>query len=314
MKEKLTAMLDVFTKDDAMRHGLWAMGKSADPKAHSAQPIAICMLSLSEKLLLTDEAIKAGAHVFWIEHDKVGRWLSQSPWLSQLLVLSKQATTITVSELSKKIYVDLGWSPEKVRAIPNGIDEKRVARNEPATSNQQLRLGCIARLSPEKGIDVLIEAMKDLPENISLEIIGEGPEEAKLKALARATNRQSPITFSPYEPDISKVFSRIDALILPSRENDPFGMVAAEAMLRSVPVIVTTQCGIADYLEDGKDALVVKAGSSVELQKAIMQLTAHGSRLTIGKNGQKTAQKKFSIKTMVDSYEDVFTRASPISH
>ena len=57
----------------------------------------IVMLSLTEKLLLTEAAAKKGAKVVWIEHDPVGRWLTKNPWLKRLREQARFATTVTVS-------------------------------------------------------------------------------------------------------------------------------------------------------------------------------------------------------------------------
>ncbi len=264
----------------------------------------IAMLSLSEKLLLTDIAADAGTNVCWIEHDRIGRWLSGNPWLSLLLKQSQKAITIAVSELSRKMYLELGWNAERIIAIPNGVD--RAPGPRPLASRGHVRLGCISRLSHEKGIDVLIRAMADAPTDIQLEIIGTGREESALKSLARSLNVDARITFTPRIPNIGDAYGRFDALVLPSREHDPFGLVAAEAMLAGVPVIVTDACGIADYLENGKDAFVVKANSVSALSEAISQLVARSSQLSVG--GRKTAEKKFTTERMVEEYEKIFAQ------
>lgn len=290
MKRKLKAMLDTFTID------------------------AICMLSLSEKILLTDVATKKKIKTIWIEHDRVGRWLTKNPWLPELLKQSKDATTVTVSDLSKKIYLDLGWDPKKLVAIPNGIDEKRflITNQKPKPESQKLTVGCISRLSPEKGIDILIEALAATPDESTLEIVGTGKRQSKLKALVDELYLGNRVTFTQREPDIAAAYSRFDVLVLPSRENDPFGLVAAEAMMLGIPVIVTDQCGIADYLEHEKDALIVKAGSVKELSEALNRMLNVDSRMSMAKRGEKTAKQKFSVKTMVQNYEHVFTGKTPV--
>ncbi len=117
------------------------------------QPDAICMLSLSEKLLLTDMAYALNIKPIWIEHDRIGRWLIKNPWLKLLLKQSSYATTVTVSELSKRMYVDLGWNKKRVVSIPNGIDAGRLRRKPKSeVRNPKVRIGCIARLSHEKGV------------------------------------------------------------------------------------------------------------------------------------------------------------------
>ncbi|HVW66468.1 MAG TPA: glycosyltransferase family 4 protein [Candidatus Peribacteraceae bacterium] len=270
---------------------------------------AVVMLSLSEKLLLTDIAAARGIKVFWIEHDKVGPWLSKNPWLKLLLRQSMYATTITVSELSRHIYLHLGWENDRVVAIPNGVDSARLQpreRSEVRDQRSVLRIGCIARLSPEKGVDVLLEAVKGIAD-VELTIVGTGREEAKIRSMIeQITNNQKPITLITHSQNIADIYASIDALVLPSRDHDPFGMVAAEAMMLGIPVIVTDKCGIADYLHDGKDVLIVKAGSAEALREAIERLKKSEVRSQMAENGRKTAQEKFSLERMIKRYETVF--------
>jgi glycosyltransferase involved in cell wall biosynthesis len=329
MRRILQAMFENFSIDKAVGYESWAVGtKPIAPFDYAQDRLrpkldAIVMLSLSEKLLLTDIAADAGTQVIWIEHDTIGRWLTQNPWLSLLLKQSQKAITVAVSELSRKMYIDLGWNEEKTIAIPNGVELRNLKavsyklsamNSEPKAQSPKLHLGCIARLSKEKGVDVLINAMADTPKDVHLEVIGTGREESSLKSLTRSLHLDDRVTFTQRIPNISDAYGRFDALVLPSREHDPFGLVAAEAMLVGLPVIVTDACGIAGYLEDGKDAMVVKADSVSALSKAIQKLWAMSTQRTdLAAEGRKTAAKKFSVKTMVERYEDVFTGTSPRS-
>lgn len=269
---------------------------------------AIVMLSLSEKLLLTPLALAKGIHVFWLEHDRVGPWLSRNPWLGRLRALSKSVTTIAVSELSKKIYVDLGWDPAHVIAIPNGISAKGPRAKDHVPSVGTLRVGCVARLSYDKGVDHLIEAIKDLP-NVTLAINGKGKEESALRARIARLNLGDRVKIRKEIPNIADFYADLDALVLPSREHDPFGLVAAEAMMLGIPVIVTDACGIAGYLTDGRDALVVKAGSSEALKNAVEKMMDATAKTMIAEAGKKTAQEKFSVETMIGRYEELLREA-----
>ena len=288
---------------------------------------AVIMLSLSEKLLLTPLLQYSNTRVFWLEHDRVGRWLKQNPWLHKLRELSKKVTTIVVSELSKKIYVKLGWPTEKVIAIPNGIDPDRFSTNQklktnslrpafaPASAgeqgygrqeNQKLHIGCVSRLTQDKGVDLLIEIAKDFPDT-QLTIVGTGRDEKSIKLKANSLRQgygrqenQKLINIVPRVEDLGKFYSSLDVLVLPSREHDPFGLVAAEAMMLGVPVVVTDACGIADYLANGKDAVIVKADSAQALKEGIKAALSSSS---LGEDGKHAAMEKFTVERMVDEYE-----------
>ncbi|MDD4319733.1 MAG: glycosyltransferase family 4 protein [Candidatus Peribacteraceae bacterium] len=299
---------------------------------------AVFMLSLTEKLLLTPMLTTpqiprprtpvlpySRIPAFWIEHDRVGRWLTKNPWLPRLRALSRQATTVAVSDLSRKIYLDLGWDPAKTIAIPNGIDlsrfstepkslrshpeEKQARPSDALTSrppfsprekgDRGMRVGCVARLSHEKGVDILIEAVKSL-EGVTLSIVGKGHEETMLRDRARENSR---IRFLGHVDDLAAFYGSVDALVLPSRNHDPFGLVAAEAMAAGLSVVVTDACGIADYLSDGNDALIAGAGDAAGLRTKIEMLRDPALRHRMGEAARKTAMTRFSVESMVDRYD-----------
>lgn len=270
---------------------------------------AVVMLSLTGKLLLTDIVTKLGVRVFWVEHDRIGNWLRKNPWLPELLRQSRKATTIVVSDLSHKLYRELGWHEEDLVTIPNGIDAKRLeetVQSKPQThlSKGDLHIGCISRLSEEKGVDLLIEAIAPLA-NVHLEIIGEGKEANRLEAMVKASNIQDVVTFTKHEDSIAHAYKRMDVLVLPSRDHDPFGLVAAEAMFLGVPVIVTDACGISGYLRNGTDGIVVKANSASALAEAIEAMQDNTTRTLIAAQGKERAKEMFSLSKMIDRYEQV---------
>ena len=268
---------------------------------------AILMLSLSEKILLTPIALKRGIKVIWIEHDRIGPWLTKNPWLPKLKKMSGQITTVSVSELSQKLYINLGFDPDHTIAIPDGVDPDRFGPAPgPRLQQKLLRIGCIARLTKDKGVDILIETIKDYP-GASLRILGKGGEENALRALITKLNLNDRVAIENEVPDLGAFYHSLDLLILPSREHDPFGMVAAEAMMLGIPVIVTDACGIADYLTSGTDALVVEAGSTRALSEAIFTMSDHETRTRVAQAGKQTAEREFTLEKMVDRYEQLLT-------
>jgi very-short-patch-repair endonuclease len=172
-----------------------------------------------------------------------------------------------------------------------------------------LHLGTVARLTADKGIDVLIEAIRNIP-NVSLTIVGQGKEEGFLRNMIMDITDHENVTPSrislvPSVSDLGEFYRSLDVFILPSREHDPFGLVAAESMSLGIPTIVTDACGIAGYLTDGKDAMLAQADSVMDLQKAIESLKDPEKRRVLGEQGKLTAEKKFSVEAMIQKYEDL---------
>lgn len=301
--------ISFFWRKAAMQKNLIAKMETMTPK-----PEAIVMLSLSEKLLLTEWAVNNGIRVLWVEHDTVGRWLTKNPWLSQLRRLSASVTTVCVSELSKKRYLNLGWPKERTVAIPNGVPLP--PPSQPVSDTEQrvgLHLGCIARLSPEKGVDILLSAIRDIPD-VTLTIVGQGPEEGYIRKLIdddTVRHGTARIQLLRRTYNVEEFYASINILVLPSSDHDPFGLTAAEAMMRGVPTIVTNLCGIAGYLHDREDALVVPAGSEKDLAEAISTLLDPSMREKVGQTGKVTAGREFSLVHMIDRYEELL-KGSPM--
>ena len=268
------------------------------------------MLSLSEKLLLTKPAVDAGLKVFWVEHDSIGPWLTKNPYLGELRKLSQLVTTIGVSDLSRKLYVEMGWDPEKIVGIPNGIDPERLQVNVDVerTPSKQLQIGCLARLADEKGLDILIGAVKDLP-NVQVQIVGIGNEHKNLEKLIARYDLGDRVSIEPRIADVAAFYHSLDVHVLPSKRHDPFGLVAAEAMLVGTPVIVTDVCGIADELTHKKDAYIVRANSEEALREGISALEADENlRKSIGQAGKQKAEADFTVRGMIDRYEALLQR------
>jgi glycosyltransferase involved in cell wall biosynthesis len=285
--------------------------ENISPTAQNSQPTALVMLSLSEKLLLTRRAHERGIKVFWIEHDRIGRWLTWNPWLSLLKKQSAFATIICVSELSRQKYVALGFDAGNIVVIPNGVPFPS-APTAPVQSPKfsLLRIGCIARLRPEKGVVVLLQAVADM-QGVTLEILGHGEQEGYIrKIIAEDDDRMhlSRIRLRTSVDDLEAFYASIDLLVLPSVDHDPFGLVAAEAMVRGIAVVVTDACGIASHLHSAEDASIVKAGVAEDLRGAIVSLMDQKLRKRIALAGQRTALASFSLERMIKHYEDCIRR------
>ena len=261
---------------------------------------AIFMLSLTEKLLLTKWCANHGIKVIWVEHDRVGRWLTKNPWLPQLRELSVLATTVVVSSLSISLYRSIGWRG-KIVAIPNGIDLAKFDSSPISGPSSPLRIGCIVRLTHDKGVDVLIHAVKDLP-NIHLTIIGTGREESAVQSLLKKNLQATSYKLQATHENIADFYRSIDVLVLPSREHDPFGLVVAEAMASGVPTICTDVCGIASYV-DSSESIIVPAGNVQKLRDAILQIQQHGAWAHLASHGPDVAKNRFSLPAMVERYE-----------
>ncbi len=272
-----------------------------------SKPEAVFMLSLSEKLLMSKWVAAQGIKVFWIEHDRIGPWLRWNPWLRSLRSAARHATIICVSEVSRKLYLEMGFDPAKVVAIPNGVPPPSSSNPNPFPRPSGIHVGTVARLDPEKGVDVLIHSIAELPE-VTLSILGKGREETYIRTLIdQDTQRigQQRIHLLSHVDDLSSFYRSLDVFVLPSSDHDPFGLVAAEAMACGIATIVTDACGISGSLEASREALVVPAGRASELSVALRSLFDPERRMELGEAGRAGVLSRLNVETMTNAYERV---------
>jgi glycosyltransferase involved in cell wall biosynthesis len=124
----------------------------------------------------------------------------------------------------------------------------------------------IGRHVPEKGIDVVIDAVAGL-EGVELDVIGDGPQLAGNMARAAASTT---IRFHPpmAKAELLACIDDAHAVVVPSRR-EGLGLVALEAIARGRPVIASRVGGLTEVVTDGADGILVPAGDAAALADAI---------------------------------------------
>ena len=203
--------------------------------------------------------------------------------------------------------------------IPNGVDLARfdlpltacALRREFGIPAGAPLLGVIARLEPEKGHRYLIDAMpailRGAPETW-LAIVGEGSQEAELRAQASAlpAPTRDRIVFAGRREDVAAITGELDVAVLPSLR-EAQGISILEAMARSRPVVASAVGGIPEVLTDGIDGLLVPPADPVALAEACIRVACSPSlRARLGEAGRATVEARFSLDAMVRRIEDVY--------
>ncbi len=299
---------------------------------------SVYMLSLSEKLILTPFAKLLGCKVLWVEHQRFGRWMYANPYRFVYRLWAHMVHVVAVSPDHGKMLKPLKLPKERVHVIVNGVDTEvfspvaslpklqssnyrfQISKMEgqKAGTLQELPLksappavGCVARMYADKGIDVLIRAFalvrKQEPE-VRLHLLGEGPEKERLQELVRSLGLDSIVHFYTPYTDIPRestpgFFRALDVAVLPSREHDPFGLVAAESMAVGTPTVVTDVCGIAGFLRHEHDAMIVPAENEQLLAEALLRVLQEPElAASLSHNGRETSVHSFSLERMVSEY------------
>jgi glycosyltransferase involved in cell wall biosynthesis len=194
-------------------------------------------------------------------------------------------------------------APLKPRAsavIPNWVDLEKFAFT-PHPTHRPMILGLLGQVSPHKGHDDAIEAVRILGSSYRLIVAGKG-ETGYLSKLKRKSEGL-PVSFSGFvsQPEF---FDEIDVLIVPSWE-EPFGIVVLEGMASGIPVVATSTGGPLDIIRSGIDGLLIPPRNPEALANAILSLDPRREQLI---QSARERVQAFDIQTVVPKIE-AFYRA-----
>jgi glycogen(starch) synthase len=149
------------------------------------------------------------------------------------------------------------WGLADTAVVHQGVDRRVFAPEEP--SPWSWRLLYVGRIDPRKGIDLAVRALRELPREASLEVVGGGDSRHldELRKLARGEGVAERVGFHPPEPQVRlrERYAHADALVFPVRWEEPWGLVPLEAMSVGTPVVASGRGGSGEYLEDGLNCL-----------------------------------------------------------
>ena len=211
---------------------------------------------------------------------------------------------IAITQALARFQVErVGLPREKVEVIHYGLDELPAAwgANPPDDVPQGAPLVlAVCRLEPQKGIDVAIRAVREIP-NAHLVVLGEGPQRRELEQLA-----DDRVHLLGRVPDVAAWLRRADVLVHPVRW-EGFGLALLEAMLASVPVVATRVSAIPEIVVDGETGLLVPPDDPSALASALMQVLEDAR--DYGERGCERAREKFSVARMTERTLAVYENA-----
>lgn len=210
-------------------------------------------------------------------------------WLKRYEILK---CVITPSRFHKALFERNGFPSDWVTYLPNAVDAKAFVPNY-QPGNYILYVG---RLSREKGVISLIEAVKGT--GIPLRIVGVGPARAEAERYA-GSGKVADISFEGYRTgsELSALFQQCALMVLPSQcyENAPMSVL--EAYAYGKPVVGSRIGGIPELIEAGSTGALVESGNIEGLRDTLVR--AWDDRVGIeeqGRNARKLVEDQFSLR------------------
>jgi glycosyltransferase involved in cell wall biosynthesis len=167
---------------------------------------------------------------------------------------------------------------------------------------------------PKKGVDVLISAMAIVLENVPgarLVIAGDGPERLRLESQANDLGISGSVQFAGHldATGVENALATAWVQAVPSVWEEPFGLVAAESMMRGTAVVASRSGGLTEQVVEGETGYLVPPGDAGALAHAIGRVLVDRKHAeNLGRLGRQIALANFTHSRHVDGVLGIFEK------
>jgi glycosyltransferase involved in cell wall biosynthesis len=241
-------------------------------------------------------------------------------WVTKHALARADAVTATGLRLAE---ATLAFMPEGKKAIviPYGVDLEQFAPRERVDRAEgAVVIGAVARLSPEKGLDVLLRAVRlmvDEGTDVRVVLAGDGPCRSELERLAGELRLDEQVEFAGEvaHDDVPAMLERFDIFAIPSTW-EGFGVAALEASAMGLPVVGSRIHGLPDVVVEGETGLLVAPSDARALATALRTLVDDREmRARMGAAGRAFVAREYrwqdNARLMETLYEEMVSATGP---
>ena len=251
-------------------------------------------------------AVVSTCHGF-IDSDWRGRFYQ---WLQRRSLRRFDAVVAVSTPIEARLHA-AGIPAQRIHLVPNCFSK----RSEIVTRGEARRIlhlpeapiiGWVGRLTPEKGADVALDALSRLKDPIArLAIVGEGRDEAALRARAAELGIGARVHWCGAIPNAGELFAAFDVFLLSSRsEGTPITLF--EAMAAAVPIVATRVGGVPDVV-DATSAQLVGSENAEGIMRALAEVFAYPDLARVrAARARRRLVDLFNAEQWVGRYESIY--------
>ncbi len=220
---------------------------------------------------------------------------------------------VAVSAPQRAELIESGVRPKRIHLVQNAWKPaappltRAEARAALGLEADARIVGWVGRLSPEKGPEVMVEALAACDAtDLSVSVIGAGRMEPELGALADERGVATRIRWHGVVPDAGRYLAAFDVLLMTSwTEGTP--IVLLEAMAAGAPIVTTSVGGIPDVVSD-REAVLASAGDVGGLARAITEVLENPEAADVRcREARRRLERDFAVEPWVQRYRDIYS-------
>lgn len=233
--------------------------------------------------------------------------------LARALLRRNHAVVVVLSTRMRSYLAVHDFILPDVRLIPNGVDVSRFTPPRGATTADRAHcVVCVSKLRYEKGIDVLLQAWRQVQAQLSppgsarLVIVGDGPLRAELERLAGELDIADSVEFAGLQSDVPAQLYRGGLAVLPSRwEGMPNALL--EAMACGLACVATRVSGSEDIIQHGINGLLVEPGDNEGMAQALLTLLRDSALAGVyGRAARETVEQQYAFERIMNTYVELY--------
>ncbi|GBD02324.1 Spore coat protein SA [bacterium HR18] len=212
---------------------------------------------------------------------------------------------IALTEFARRKFIEGGLPAEKIVVKPNFVDpDPGEGRHE---GDYALFVG---RLSPEKGVRVLLQAWR-LLKGMPLKVVGDGPLRAEVEEfVGREGLTEIEVLGRKSREEVFRWMQEARVLVFPSECYEGFPMTIAEAFACGLPVVASRLGAMAEIVEEGRTGLLFEPGDAEDLAAKMEWAWAHPRELAeMGREARREYEQKYTAEKNYEMLMAIYERA-----
>lgn len=220
---------------------------------------------------------------------------------------------------SSRLCAALGSRIPRVVELSNGVDTATFTPAQPSPELRQrygipehaqliLFVAALDRAHHFKGLETLLQALRQLPANVHLLVVGDGDMRAAYEQQAADLGVAERVIFAGAidQVDTPPFYCAADVTALPSSPPESFGLVLIESLACGTPVIASNIPGVRTVVNHGVDGLLVAPGDPVALAESLQALLSDDRRHQMGVRGRAKVEQRYDWRSLGEQLETIY--------